>query len=58
MNDYSQIGVADSDELCKLLMALSIREYISFNSNTASHLIHTLEITLTEKALNHFNREQ
>ena len=23
MNDYSQIGVADSDELCKLLVALS-----------------------------------
>lgn len=58
MNDYSQIGVADSDELCKLLMALSIRDYISFNSNTASHLIHTQEITLTEKALNLFNAKQ
>ena len=57
MNDYSQIGVADSDELCKLLMALSIHDYISFNSNTASHLIHTTEITLTEKSLNIFNVE-
>ena len=57
INDYNQIGITDSDELCKLLMALSIRNYVSFNPSTASHFIHTQEITLTEKALNRFNSE-
>ena len=57
MNDYTRIGVTNSDELCKLLMALSIRDYISFNPNKESHLIYTQDITLTEKALNIFNAE-
>ena len=50
-NDYEKIGVKDSDELGKLLMALSIRNYIYLDSTREIHTLWSLEITLTEKAL-------
>lgn len=58
INDYSDIGVKNSDELRRLLMALCIRNYIFFDFNTASNYIYVQEITLTEKALNFFNAKQ
>lgn len=58
INDYSDIGVKNSDELRNLLMALCIRNYVFFDFNTATKYIYVQEITLTEKALNFFNAKQ
>ena len=54
-NDYNKIGIKDSDELGKLLMALSIRNYVNLDSTREIHTLWLSEITLTEKALNYFN---
>ena len=54
---YGEIGIKDSEELGKLLMALSIRNYIYLNPTKEMHTLWASEFTLTEKALNLFNKE-
>lgn len=54
-NDYEKIGINDSDELGKILMALSIRNYVYLNPTKEIYTLWSSEITLTEKALNCFN---
>lgn len=57
-NDYETIGIKDSDELGKILMALSVRNYVYLNPPKEIHTLWTSEITLTEKALNCFNAKK
>ena len=57
-NNYEKIGVKDSDELGKLLMALSIRNYIYLDSAREMHTLWSSELKLTEKALNCFNAKR
>lgn len=55
-NVYENIGIENGEELGKILMALSIRNYVFLNPIKEIHTLWTSEITLTEKALNKFNK--
>lgn len=57
LNTFNEIGIIDADERGKFLMSLAIRDYISIDKTKDMHILWTLDITLTEKALNVFNKE-
>ena len=52
---YSDLGLNEPEQYGNLLMSLFIRKYITFDTTKDLHILWTLDITLTEKALNLFN---
>ena len=56
VKDYAILDVKNYEQLCNLLSAMTIRNYITYNAFTLANNKHIVKITLTEKALNHFNK--
>ena len=56
VKDYALFQVKNYEQLCNLLSAMTIRNYITYSAFTLVNNKHTVKITLTEKALNRFNK--